>query len=107
MDEILDLMEYLRVFLPYLGMRERTLKDTKCLRETVLGQCHDSVIGGGHFGIRKNLEKVRQKYCWAGPMQITGAGYPMEIIATDILGPLPESENGNRYILVINDYVMG
>ena len=31
----------------------------------------------------------------------------MEIIATGILGPLPESENGNRYILVINDYVMG
>ena len=28
----------------------------------------------------------------------------MERIATDVPGPLPESENGNRYILVINDY---
>ena len=100
------------------------------LRETVLEQCHDSVISG-HFGIRKTLEKVRQKYYWAGlykyieqyvkscdtcnrrkplprtkkaPMKLTRAGYPMERIATDILGPLPESENGNRYILEINDY---
>ena len=38
------------------------------------------------------------------PMKLTRAGYPMERIATDILGPLPESENGNRYILEINDY---
>ena len=102
----------------------------KSLRETVLEQCHDSIIGG-HFGIRKTLEKVRQKYYWAGlykyieqyvkscdtcnrrklpprtkraPMKLTGAGYPMERIATDILGPLPESENGNRYLLVISDY---
>ena len=83
---------------------------------------------GGHFEIRKTLEKVRQKYYWAGlykcveqhvkgcdtsnrrkppprpkraPMKLTG---PMEIIATDIQGPLPEFENGNRYILVISDY---
>ena len=38
------------------------------------------------------------------PMQLTGAGYPMERIATDILGPLPETRTGNRYILVIGDY---
>ncbi|MCG8112562.1 MAG: DDE-type integrase/transposase/recombinase [Candidatus Thiodiazotropha taylori] len=37
-------------------------------------------------------------------MQIMGSGYPMERIATDILGPLPETESGNRYILVIGDY---
>ena len=96
----------------------------------MLKQWHDSIIGG-HFGIRKTLEKVRQKYNWAGlykcveqyvkscetcirrkppprakraPMKLTGAGYPMERIAKDILGPLPESQNGNRYILVISDF---
>ena len=37
-------------------------------------------------------------------MQLTGTGYPMERIATDILGPLPKTSNGNRYILVIADY---
>lgn len=90
------------------------------LRETVLKQCHDSIIGG-HFGFRKTLEKVRQKYYWAelykyveqyvrgcdtcnrrkppsrtdrAPIQFTGACFPMKKIAADILGPLPESENG-------------
>ena len=32
------------------------------------------------------------------------AGYPMQIVAADLLGPLPESENGNSYILVVADY---
>ena len=32
------------------------------------------------------------------------AGYPMQIIATDLVGPLPESDNGNQYILVVADY---
>lgn len=28
----------------------------------------------------------------------------MQRIATDILGELPETENGNKYILVVSDY---
>ena len=28
----------------------------------------------------------------------------MQIVAVDLLGPLPESENGNSYILVVADY---
>ena len=35
------------------------------LRKTVLQHCHDSIVGG-HFGMQKTLEKVRQKYYWAG-----------------------------------------
>ena len=31
-------------------------------------------------------------------------GEPMQIVAMDILGPLPESTSGNRYILVIGEY---
>ena len=31
-------------------------------------------------------------------------GYPMQILAVDILGPLPRSEAGNSYILVVGDY---
>ena len=37
-------------------------------------------------------------------MKLTETGYPMERIATDILGPLPETDEGNRYILVVSDY---
>ena len=28
----------------------------------------------------------------------------MQIVATDIMGPLPESESGNQYVLVASDY---
>ena len=32
------------------------------------------------------------------------AGYPMQLLDGDILGPLPRSEAGNSYILVVCDY---
>jgi hypothetical protein len=37
-------------------------------------------------------------------MQMVKSGVPMQRIATDILGELPETENGNKYILVVSDY---
>ncbi|MCG7878903.1 MAG: RNase H-like domain-containing protein, partial [Candidatus Thiodiazotropha endolucinida] len=102
----------------------------KDMKSKILKFCHDEK-SGGHFGIRKTLAKVRNGFYWAGlqkdvrnwvksceicckfkspqrtkraPMQLVGAGQPMERIATDILGPLPETENGNKYILVMSDY---
>ena len=38
------------------------------------------------------------------PLVSVQAGYPMQMVATDILGPLPESSSGNSYILVAADY---
>ena len=37
-------------------------------------------------------------------MKQYSVGAPFEHIALDIMGPLPESQQGNRYILVISDY---
>ncbi|KAL5515000.1 hypothetical protein EMCRGX_G000106 [Ephydatia muelleri] len=37
-------------------------------------------------------------------LQPVKAGYPLQIVATDILGPLPKSKNGNMYVLVASDY---
>ena len=31
-------------------------------------------------------------------------GAPSERVAMDILGPLPESESGNKYLLLVADY---
>ena len=83
------------------------------------------------MGVRKTLSKIRQQYYWPGlqkdvrhyirgceictksksstktkraPMKTLGAGIPIERIALDIVGELPRTENGNRYILVICDY---
>ena len=38
---------------------------TRDLRVTVLQHCHALAVGG-HYGVRKTLRKVRQKYLWSG-----------------------------------------
>jgi hypothetical protein len=85
----------------------------------------------GHLGLAKTIYKVRQRFYWCGfqadvrswcrACNICGArrtpsrkakaalqqhiiGAPMERMALDLVGPLPESTQGNRYILVIGDY---
>ena len=37
-------------------------------------------------------------------MQIVHTEIPMERITADIMDELPETENGNTYILVVSDY---
>ena len=99
-------------------------------RRFVLRLSHD-VPSSGHLGIRKTLSKVRKNYYWPGleqdvkiyvtgcdtcqkakepiptktaPRQVARSGYPMERIAVDILGELPVTERGNKYVLVVSDY---
>ena len=40
------------------------------------------------------------------PLQSTKTDYPLQLVMMDIMGPLPESDASNRYILVVADYVM-
>ena len=99
-------------------------------RRLVLKYSHD-IKASRHLGIKKTLSKIRQNYYWPGlqndvkaymggcdicarrkeplktkkaPMEIVKSGFPMERIAIDILGELPITERGNRYILVVGDY---
>ena len=99
-------------------------------RRTILNYSHDAKVSG-HLGVSKTISKIRQSYYWPGlqgdvrsyiagcdicarrkspvktkraPMQTVQVGYPMERIATDILGELPETKYGNKYILVVSDY---
>ncbi|XP_029178454.1 uncharacterized protein LOC114946194 [Nylanderia fulva] len=95
----------------------------------VLEEAHDSA-SDGHFGVNKTLEKIRKRFYWAtckndvedwcrsckvcvarrgpsgkgkSPLQVFDAGFPFERIQMDILGPLPTTTAGNRYLLVIID----
>ena len=99
-------------------------------RRLVLKFSHD-IKTAGHLGIAKTYSKISQGYYWPGlrndvkayvngcefcarrkdplktkkaPMELVRSGFPMERIAIDILGELPVTEEGNRYILVIGDY---
>ena len=85
----------------------------------------------GHLGEEKLLGKLKERFFWPGmqqdardwcrtcefcatrktapkkncaPLQTIKAGFPMQIVAVDILGPLPKSVAGNSYVLVASDY---
>ena len=102
----------------------------KHLCSMVLQHLHDSRTGG-HFGVAKTLGKARERFFWPycrhdverwcknceqcgsrkgpqrkqkGPMKQFIVGAPLERIAVDVLGPLPVSEKGNKYLLIVDDY---
>ena len=102
----------------------------KKLRPQVLHEVHNTPTGG-HLGIAKTLGRIRERFYWSkcrrdvedwcrscdicasrkGPSRKVRAqmgqynvGAPMERLAVDVLGPLPETDSGNKYILIAMDY---
>jgi hypothetical protein len=96
----------------------------------VLAEMHGGP-SGGHLGVNKTIDKVRWRYYWLymrgdverwcqqcdtcaasrgprtrsrGVMHQYNVGAPFERIAIDIAGPFPESDRGNRYLLIAMDY---
>ena len=81
-------------------------------RSEILTQLHDQPTGA-HLGQEKMLSRLKQRYYWPGamtdvkhwcsacvksaspqkraPLQSVEAGAPMQIVAVDILRPLPET----------------
>jgi hypothetical protein len=84
----------------------------------------------GHLGLRRTLSKVRFRFYWPGvkrditrwcqeciqcaqtksgprhraKLQQSPVGAKFDRVAIDIMGELPETCNGNKYILVVGDY---
>jgi len=102
----------------------------RSMRKEILEESHAGSLGG-HLGEMKTLDRVREKFFWPGyaesirewcktcprcaakknptpkrqgPLQSVHTRYSLQIVAADIMGPLPTSKNGNRYILVVSDY---
>ena len=101
-------------------------------RSTLLLQYHDGHLGG-HLSARKVTSKMIQKYFWPDMLQdiktwcknckicssrkntiksqiahlkpIKPPKSPMEITAMDVIGPLPLTMFGNKFILVFSDYL--
>ena len=89
-----------------------------------------SEITKGHMGVRKMLARIRRRYVWPAMgtdirQWILGCdacssrrmdrlkklkrvkhqvGAPMEKVAMNIMGPLPRTSKGNKYVLVVADY---
>ncbi|KAA3678006.1 uncharacterized protein DEA37_0008956 [Paragonimus westermani] len=53
-------------------------------------------------GLCAQIKNPKRQQC--APLQSMLTGYPNEIVEVDIVGPLPETTRGNRYILVMVDH---
>ena len=98
--------------------------------DTVLNNCHDHVLAA-HFGFQRTYSKIRQRYFWKGmyrdvdnwvrsciscsqrkthrhkviaPMQVMKVPGAFQRVSVDILGPLPITTSGNRYVLCFTDH---
>jgi hypothetical protein len=98
--------------------------------KNVLTEMHGGP-SGGHLGVNKTLDKVRQRYYWLhsmddveiwcrqcdtcaasrgtrtkarGLMHQHNVGAPFERVAIDIAGPFPRRDRGNRYLLIAMYY---
>ena len=115
---------------PPTGERRWRIVVPKTLRHVVMESAHGTP-GSGHFGRAKTLARIRQAFFWGSmikdvddfcrvcdrctaqkgpsgqskaPLQQRQSGAPMERIAVDVVGPLPRTDKGNRYILTAVDY---
>ena len=113
------------------GVREceQLVLPQRC-RDAVLHLAHE-VPMAGHLGITKTKDRILQRYYWPGifkdiaqycctcevcqrstPQKPLRAemiplpliSQPFQRIAMDLVGPLPKSRRGNRFILTIVDY---
>ena len=102
----------------------------KEVRNRILATLHNSPTGA-HLGQNKTLNKRRCRFYWTGykdqvirwckrcdvcvqskpgPKKTRAqlgrvpAAAPLERIAVDIMRPIPETNDGNKYILVLKDY---
>ena len=112
------------------GKDRNQLLIPRVLRKEVLEMCHNSIYGG-HFGMSKTCQTIRQRFYWYGvtidvkhhihTCRVCSAqlkpkkkyvgglgsyrvGYPLDRIGIDVMGPFPESARGNKYILLLSDY---
>ena len=102
----------------------------KVSRSDILHQLHNGALGG-HLGDAKMLSQLRERFYWLehvndvqiwckncpdcaarksltqkrkAPLQGIVTGYPLEMVAVDIIGPFPRGEIDNAYVLVVSDY---
>ena len=100
------------------------------MKELVLYQMHEALTSG-HLGVRKTAERLLRRFYWYKaredvdlwiqrcdkcvltkkpskaprvPMGSMLVGAPLDRIGMDLLGALPLTPRGNRYIFVVTDY---
>ena len=92
---------------------------------------HGHAAAGAHLGVMRTLARIKERFFWfqmqqdvtdfcrncedcnrrkspshpaKSPLISNSSTRPLQRVALDILGPLPTTEQGNKYILVVGDY---
>lgn len=113
-----------------IGGKVNLLVTPSNIRRYIFDQLHSNRVAG-HFGRDKTVNAIKSRFYWPGltsdvsrwcnecdlcsrrkpgpgrgkaPMKNVQSGFPLERIAIDILGPLPTSDRGHSYIMVVGDY---
>ena len=100
-----------------------------CLTNEILTVAHNAILSG-HFGRKKTLQRIRREFYWfemrkdveiwiqrcdvcaqskvtnrkpKAPLGSIPVGGPLDCVTTDIVGPLPRTPRGNKYILTVMD----
>lgn len=100
-------------------------------KRSVVLRAYHNAPSAGHLGFNKTIDKIRQIFYWPGmtdhikdycnkcdlctarnlsksqnkaPLGKYAVGEPMERVMMDILGPMPTTNTGNKYVLVITDW---
>lgn len=100
---------------------------------SILQSYHDAPTAG-HYGINRTINRIAQRYYWstmrkditsyvgkciecqqykatnlkpAGILQTTASNQRFETLAIDLIGPLPKSRFGHKYIFIIEDVATG
>ena len=99
----------------------------EALKGVVLQQLHNQ---SGHLRFHKTLQKIKERFYWPGyesdtatwiqecqacqkrnqpqpaqqaPLEAVTSNRPFKKLSWDIMGPLPVTSNGNKYMVVITD----
>ncbi|CAK8694208.1 unnamed protein product [Clavelina lepadiformis] len=100
------------------------------MKNDVLKSVHDLIHGGGHMGVKRTFARLKERFFWPfchkdvetyckecclcdlrkvprrivrAPLVPSEENTPMQKVEIDVLSGLPETRNGNRYILVVCD----
>jgi transposase InsO family protein len=100
--------------------------------KSLLNSYHDNPLIGGHFAVRRTLNKIKQRFWWPDMKQsvidhirscIVCQAYntsrqkrpgflhpipppdgPNQLLGVDFCGPFPKTPQNNRYVLCLTDY---
>ncbi|RWS02060.1 pol polyprotein-like protein [Dinothrombium tinctorium] len=114
------------------GELKSVLAVPRCLVPQVLQSVHDCIFSGGHLGIRKTFERCKTRFHWKSMLNdiikwvqtcnicqkvkpnknrsgklipIAPGSRPFSQVGVDIIGMLPVSKKGNRFIIVATCYL--